>query len=349
MPFLAYIVLALFMVFMILTLIFVRISEKTNYETIAFIFAYAGYTWMAIIFLFFILHLFFDIITLFINFTGILMQKDILNKSLLNKVYFFLALIVSTCIVAYGYYEAADIKAEKIVIKSKKIPNDIGRIRLAQISDLHAGTIVNAKRIKRITDIIKSYQPDILVSTGDLVDKRIDNTDNNFSYLKEIKPRFGKFAVLGNHEFYAGIKDAIRFTEEQGFKILRGKAIDIHGIIIVAGVDDPAGIPFNYVEVSEKDLLKDLPKERLIILLKHQPLIDESAKPYFDIQLSGHTHNGQIYPFRYITRMIYPYFSGLTFLSEGKYLYVSSGTGTWGPPVRFLAPPEVTIFDFIAE
>lgn len=147
-PFLAHVALALFMVFMILAPIFIRISEKANYETIALILAYIGYTWMAFIFLFFIICLFFDIIALFINLTGILLQKDIFNKSLLNRVYFFLALILSTCVVAYGYYEAANIKAEKIIIKSKKIPKDIGKIRLAQISDVHAGTIVDAKRIK---------------------------------------------------------------------------------------------------------------------------------------------------------------------------------------------------------
>ncbi|HPP06548.1 MAG TPA: metallophosphoesterase, partial [Syntrophorhabdaceae bacterium] len=280
---------------------------------------------------------------------GLILQKDLLNKTLAQKVYFFIALALSACVVAYGYYEAANIKAVTLTIKTKKIPKEMGRIRVAQISDVHAGIIVDAKRIKRITDIINRYQPDILVSTGDLVDKRINNTGNNVFYFKEIKPRFGKFAVLGNHEFYAGIKDAIRFTQEQGFRILRGEVVDIQGKIIIAGVDDPAGMPFNYVEVSEKDLLKDLSKDRFIILLKHQPIINDPVKPCFDIQLSGHTHGGQIYPFRYITTMVYPYPSGLITLSGGKYLYVSKGTGTWGPPVRFLAPPEVTIIDIVPE
>jgi len=344
-----YLALALFMVFMIMAPLFVRMSEKANYDTMALIWAYTGYTWMAFIFLFFIVQLFFDMFNLLTNLIGLILQKDLLNKTLAQKVYFFIALALSACVVAYGYYEAANIKAVTLTIKTKKIPKEMGRIRVAQISDVHAGIIVDAKRIKRITDIINRYQPDILVSTGDLVDKRINNTGNNVFYFKEIKPRFGKFAVLGNHEFYAGIKDAIRFTQEQGFRILRGEVVDIQGKIIIAGVDDPAGMPFNYVEVSEKDLLKDLSKDRFIILLKHQPIINDPVKPCFDIQLSGHTHGGQIYPFRYITTMVYPYPSGLITLSGGKYLYVSKGTGTWGPPVRFLAPPEVTIIDIVPE
>ncbi|HOJ71476.1 MAG TPA: metallophosphoesterase [Syntrophorhabdaceae bacterium] len=348
-PAFVYFTLALFMVLMIIAPVVVRMSEKAGYETWALISAYTGYIWMAFIFLFFILHLFFDIISLFIHLAGLILQKDFSYMSSAHRVYLFIVFAVCTCVVAYGYYEAGNIKAETVTIKSGKIPKEIGRIRLAQISDVHAGIIVDEKRMKKITDIIKSHQPDILVSTGDLVDRRLNSSNNKSFYLEDIRPRFGKFAVLGNHEFYAGIKDAIRFTEKQGFKILRGEAVDVQGIIIIAGIDDPAGIPFDYVEVSERGLLSALPGDRFIVLLKHQPYIDESAKPYLDLQLSGHTHGGQIYPFRYITRMFYPYPSGLKALSGGRYLYVSRGTGTWGPPVRFLAPPEVTIIDIVAE
>lgn len=349
MPALIYISMALFMVLMIVAPVIVRVSEKAGHETLALISAYTGYTWMAFIFLFFLLHLFFDIVTLFIHIAGLFSNRDLSNISSLHRVYFYIVLVACISVTAYGYYEARDIRPNKITIKSKKIPKETGRIRIAQISDVHAGIIVDSKRIKKIADIVNEHQPDILVSTGDLVDRRLNKANNTYFHLREIKPRLGKFAVLGNHEFYAGIKDAIRFTEKQGFRILRGEAVDIDGIISIAGVDDPAGAPFNYIEVTEKDLLKGIPKERFIVLLKHQPYVDESAKGYIDLQLSGHTHGGQIYPFRYITSIFYPFPSGLTVLSEGRYLYVSKGTGTWGPPVRFLASPEVTIIDIVAE
>ncbi len=127
--------------------------------------------------------------------------------------------------------------------------------------------------------------------------------------------------------------------------MLRGEGLTIHGIINIAGVDDPAGKYFQVREISEKIILPGLPSHLFTVLLKHQPVIDKEALGLFHLQLSGHTHKGQIYPFRYLTRLVFPLYTGYHRLSENTHLYVSRGSGTWGPPIRFLAPPEVTLIE----
>jgi predicted MPP superfamily phosphohydrolase len=160
----------------------------------------------------------------------------------------------------------------------------------------------------------------------------------------------GKFAVTGNHEFYAGLDQAVRFTEEAGFTMLRGEARPVAGFMTIAGVDDPTGKRFGLFRGPEEGaLLKGVARGRFTILLKHEPVIAKDATGLFDLQLSGHTHKGQIFPFNYIVKIFYPHDAGLVHLPQHAFLYVSRGSGTWGPPIRFLSPPEVTIIKLVHE
>ena len=161
-------------------------------------------------------------------------------------------------------------------------------------------------RLERILSEIERAEPDILVSTGDLVDGQIDNLSGLAAMFREINPRFGKYAITGNHEFYAGLEQSMWFTEQAGFTMLRGERVDIQNILTIAGVDDPQANSFGlYRGGTEKEVLADLPDNRFVLLLKHRPLIDESSRGLFDLQLSGHVHRGQIFPFSIITGLYY--------------------------------------------
>jgi hypothetical protein len=129
--------------------------------------------------------------------------------------------------------------------------------------------------------------------------------------------------------------------------VLRGESVTVAGAINLAGVDDPAGPGVGSSDTGEKRLLSSLPKEKFVLFLKHRPSVDRESLGLFDLQLSGHVHCGQIFPFRLITRLFYPYVAGFYPLPHGSSLYVNRGSGTWGPPIRFLAPPEVTIVDIV--
>jgi hypothetical protein len=256
--------------------------------------------------------------------------------------------MISIGIAVYGYFEAANIRTEKLTIRSRKIPADIQKVRIAQISDVHLGLIVRENRLRSILAEVIKADPDILVSTGDLVDGQINNLSGLAAMLREINPRYGKYAITGNHEYYAGLDQSILFTEQAGFTMLRGERVDIENILTIAGVDDSQARSFGlYRGGQEKDILADLPDSRFTLLLKHRPLINNDSRGLFDLQLSGHVHRGQIFPFSIITALYYETQSGFAALSDGSSLYVSRGSGTWGPPIRFLSPPEVTVIDLV--
>jgi hypothetical protein len=263
---------------------------------------------------------------------------------------FFLSLLLSLSIAFYGYFEAEHIRTERIVLKTSKLPKEVRRLTISQISDVHLGMIVREERLARILQQVKKANPDIFISTGDLVDAQINRLEGLAEMLREINPRLGKFAITGNHEFYAGLPQSLEFTQNAGFTVLRGQGLTVIGLINLAGVDDPAGQSFGLFKgVSEKELLSGLPREKFTLLLKHRPDLDKNALGLFDLQISGHTHEGQIFPFRLITRLFYPYDGGSFLLRNHSILHVSRGSGTWGPPIRFLAPPEVTVYELIRE
>ena len=340
--------LALFMVFMVICPILVRVVERQGMESLARVLAYVGYTWMGFLFLFVAAAAVLDMVR-WVVFIGAYTLGGPFDKWALSpKVLFLTALCVCVAGGIYGLIEARWVQTEHIVITSPKITKEVGRLRIVQISDVHLGLIMGKKRLSRILNVVRGAKPDILVSTGDLLDGQIDGIENLAVEFQEIKPPYGKVAVNGNHEYYVGIERARKFCKTAGFTLLSNKIFDIPGVLVIAGVDDPAANRFGvYGRLTEKQLLSKVTKDRFVMVLKHRPMLDEASKGLFDLQLSGHTHRGQIFPFNLIIKMLYPIDAGLLNLTNGAFLYVSRGSGTWGPPMRLLAPPEVTIIDLV--
>jgi predicted MPP superfamily phosphohydrolase len=342
------ILLITFMAIMVIAPIVIRLSEKQGLEFFARLMSYIGYTWMGLLFLFTSASIIIDIYHFLIYLSGLILRKDLITFIPSSKISFFIPLILSIFIAIYGSFEAKNIRTERIMIRSHKIPESIGRLRIVQISDVHLGLIVRKERLKKILKEVKAAEPDLLVSTGDLVDGQINGLPGLAELLREINPRYGKFAITGNHEFYAGLEQAMDFTEKAGFTILRSEGLTIARLFNIAGVDDPAGKNYGlFREVEEKELLSGLPTGKFTLFLKHRPLLDRNAIGLFDLQLSGHTHKGQIFPLGLITRLFYPADSGYLALQNNSHLYVSRGSGTWGPLIRFLSPPEVTMIEIL--
>ena len=342
----AYLILAIFMVLMVVAPIVVRISERYGHEDFARGLAYVGFIWMGMLFIFVSASFFFDIYRLLHFLAKMLTQSPLTGITLSPRNFCTLAILFSFTIVTYGYFEALQIRTEHVTVETGKIPEKIRRLRVVQISDVHLGLIVGKSRLNRILRQVKDARPDILVSTGDLVDGQMENVETLTDMLQRIPTKYGKFAITGNHEFYSGLERALAFTEKAGFTILRGEGISIPNVINVAGVDDPARGPYDPKRpTSEKALLGKLPRDRFTLFLKHQPVISDESLGMFDLQLSGHTHKGQIFPFNLVTKRYYRIHTGLSKVQDSVLLYVSRGSGTWGPPVRFLSPPEVTVID----
>ena len=339
-----------FMLFMTFTPFIVRISERHGFDIFARLMSYTGYVWMSILFLFVVSSLAIDFFRLLTYAVEGIVQKNFCYLKPSGGFSFFIALILSVSISVYGYFEAGNIRTEKITVKTSGLPEHIGRLRIVQISDIHIGLIIRESRLKKILEQVKIADPDILVSTGDLVDAQINSLSNLSEFFKEVNPKYGKFAITGNHEFYAGLSQALGFIEQAGFTVLRGQGVSVEGIINIVGVDDPAGRHYNlFKDISEKELLLQFPKGQFTLLLKHRPLVDKNSLGLFDLQLSGHSHKGQIFPFSLFTKLYYQFDAGYSQLTNNSHLYVSRGSGTWGPPIRFLAPPEVTVIDIVRE
>ncbi len=336
------------MLFMVISPIVIRLSEKAGMELFARLTSYFGYAWMGIIFLFVSFSILFDLYRLLVSAGGFFLGKELSHLIISRRNAFIIPLAIAIGIAFYGYFEALSIRTEYLTIRSPKIPPDVGRIRIAQISDVHLGLIVRENRLGNILAAVKKENPDILVSTGDLVDGQIDNLTGLAEMLQGINPRFGKYAVTGNHEFYAGLEQSLSFTRQSGFTMLRGERIDLGKVLTIAGVDDLQAGSFGlHRGGDEAGVLTGIPEDRFVLLLKHRPLIDHISRGLFDLQLSGHVHRGQIFPFSILTALYYETQSGLARLQDGSSLYVSRGSGTWGPPIRFLSPPEVTIVDLV--
>lgn len=339
-----------FMLVMIFAPLIINLLQRQGFDLFARVMSYLGYIWLGILFLFLSSSILIDIYHSAIHVSGFMLNKDFESIRIPALQSFLFPLFISLSIAVYGYFEAKDIRTENLVVRTQKIPKETGKLKIVQISDVHIGLIIREERLRRILEKVKEAEPDILVSTGDLVDGQINRLEGLAELMREVNPRYGKFAITGNHEFYAGLPQALDFTEKAGFMMLRGNTATAADLINIAGVDDPQGKAYGqYADVSEKDLLSGLPRERFTLLLKHRPLIDRASVGLFDLQLSGHVHKGQIFPFSIITWLYYPVHAGCLNPVDRCFLYVSRGAGTWGPPIRFLSPPEITIIELIHE
>lgn len=343
------IVLALWMTAMVVMPFVVRVFERHEFELAARVAAYVGYLWMAVLFLFFCGSLAFDLVNLAGRIIGWALRRDFSLLLIPPKPSFLLSILLALAISLHGYFEAWNIRTERLRIETSKLPAGIDRLAIVQISDVHLGLIVRCAKMEKILDIVRAEKPDIFISTGDLVDAQPNHLPGLVELLSKVEARYGKFAITGNHEYYAGLDKALAFTRACGFTLLRGTAAS-SGVINIAGLNDPAGVQLKLEKpVSEKTLLSKLPRDKFTLLLKHQPRLDREALGLFDLQLSGHTHKGQIWPFTYLSALTYPMNAGRFDLEDGSVLYVSRGTGTWGPPIRFLSPPEVTVIELVRK
>ena len=322
--------------------------SRHGYEEAARIVAHVGYLWMGFLFFFVCLSLFADLLRLPLSAMG---RGGIAASAaawIAGCSAFLCIAGLAVALSAYAIVEASRIEVVRVRIVTDRLPASVPSLRIAQITDLHLGLLHRSGKAREVAAIVAREHPDLFVSTGDLVDGQLDGVSELAGILRGISAPRGKFAVLGNHEYYAGIDRAIAFTRKAGFTLLLDESTTIDDAVRIAGVDDPAGARFGRTGGPyEAALLGDRSDGRFTILLKHRPQLDPDTAGKFDLQLSGHTHNGQIFPFRLLTRLVYPLLAGDHPVPGGGILHVSRGTGTWGPPMRFLAPPEVTIVDIV--
>ena len=227
---------------------------------------------------------------------------------------------------------------------------DLDGLRIAQISDLHVGPIIRSRYVKRVVELAKSLDPDFVALTGDFVDGPVDRLGGHLQAFGEIAKH--SYFVTGNHEYYSGAGEWIAMFRKLGIPTLQNEHVVIerkHARLMIAGVNDP--MARRYGDDGAPDPQRAIAGSctDFKLLLAHNPKIaPRAAEAGFDLQLSGHTHAGQFFPWTLAVQRIHaPHVAGLT--REGRmWVYVSAGTGSWGPPLRFGTRTEVTLLRLIA-
>jgi len=231
----------------------------------------------------------------------------------------------------------------RIEVPFRALSPGLDGLRIVQLSDLHLGTLVGTELLGRAIEESNKLKPDIVLITGDLIDEPVETLGDSLDLLAGLKARIGVFACAGNHELYAGLDGFLKEMKKRRIPVLRQSHIVLPQGLVLAGVDDPRILKGKTIEQSHKDALKGAPKTLPTILLSHRPLRFEHAVDCgVDIMLSGHTHGGQLPPVHLFSRFAHRYMRGMH-TYKGGVLYVSRGTGTWGPPMRVLAPPEILL------
>lgn len=263
--------------------------------------------------------------------------------------YFRAVLLFGAVACAYSVFEARNVGVTRIEAVTPKLPAETKAFRIVAVSDVHLTRRGDEARLRRLVDLINKQKPDAVFMLGDLVDDWIADREELKAALRDIAAPAGKFAVLGNHEFYNGMEQSISFTLQSGFVLLRGESVAV-GPIIAVGLDDPAMGERKGVAQALGDVDAET---KFVALLTHRPENVDEYIGRFDLQLSGHTHGGQLFPARLMTWLSFRRSQGQNELTapDGRksLLYLTNGAGYWGTPVRFFAPPEIVVIDIVSS
>lgn len=325
-----------------------RILERFISSELSSILVRIGSFWLGAMLYLFLIFLFIDIARAFNHF---LPFTDYLNfkanpdyRLIIIKSVYILTLII----LLVGFINARIPRLSHYSIKTGKSLGNVNTVRIVAVSDIHLGTLISNRRLNHLVEKINSQNPDIVLLAGDVFDEDIAPVVNNGlgKYFELIKSPLGVYAIPGNHEYFGGIEQKLNYLTIHGVKVLRDSTMLIDSSFYLVGRDDRQS---NYSTGKQRksinELIDNADKSKPIVLLDHQPFkLNESAENGIDLQISGHTHNGQLWPFNFITQAIFELSSGYKKIGDTHFI-VSNGYGTWGPPIRLGNRPEILVID----
>lgn len=334
-------------VFLILSISYVagRILEKNSISAVSDTLIWTGSFWLGYMVYLLLGVVFIDLLRL-LNYLFHFFPDFVTRDWARTKQITAIAIaVISLIVVIAGRINAVTPRLYSQNLKINKKAGQLKQLNIVAASDIHLGTIIGNGRLLGMVDRINSLNPDIILLVGDIMDEDLGPVikQNLGETLKGLNAKYGVFAITGNHEFYGGVDAATRYLNDHGVQMLRDKTIKINNSFYLIGRDDRTR---NQVKMRKTipELMDGMDKNLPIILMDHQPFgLDEAAENGVDLQLSGHTHHGQLWPFNFITNRVYEVSWG--FKKKGNTnIYVSSGFGGWGPPIRTGNRPEIMQF-----
>ena len=335
------------LVFILLASTFIagKMLERTSSTVFSDILNIIGGFWLAFMLYGFLLLLLSDIAKPLLRLTGVITSHDLI---IYRRWSFIGTLAVSAALITIGFINALIPVVRTYNINIDKAAGELKSFRIAAVSDIHLGSIIRKRSIRKLSEILKKSDPDIVFLLGDIVDGEMGPVlrDDLLSYFTCPKCKDGLLAITGNHEYIGGASVTIPYIEKHGIRILKDEVVTLEGGIQVIGRLDRGMSAFeNHHRMSLDSLMMRVDRSKPVILLDHQPLnLGETESEGIDLQLSGHTHSGQLWPLTYITKMIYEVSYGYKRKGNSQ-IIVSSGYGIWGPRVRLGSRSEVLVIN----
>ncbi len=303
-----------------------------------------GSFWLAFMLYYFLFAVLFDLLRLGNNFFGIFPSFVTENYSKVKMISLAAVITIVTGTIIFGHLNFINPRIHTFEISLPKKESNLNSLNIAVASDLHLGTIVGNGRLNDFVEKVNSLNADIVLLPGDIFDEDIGPIikKNLGKELERLKAKYGVFASTGNHEYIGGVEAAVDYMQKHGIKVIRDSSVLIDSSFYVVAREDSAINRFsNNRRKSLSEIIEKLDKNYPTILLDHQPhRLVAARKNNIDLQLSGHTHHGQLWPLNHITSMIYEISWGYEKI-ENTHYYVSSGFAGWGPPVRTGSRTEV--------
>ena len=303
-----------------------------------------GAIWFAFLVYFILLLLGLDLIRLVESFYHFLPNYIYNNYELTKKITGIVIIALVGLIVFLGNLNKRDITIKTLELQLPKGDGKLSELNIVAASDIHLSPIDGERLLMGIVDKMNSLNPDIILLSGDIVDDKAEVLEQRKigESFKRLNPKYGIYTINGNHEFINGVDSSVRYAEHLGMKVLRDEFIIIDSSFYIVGREDVSMNSFTgRKRKTLEDIMRSINSELPKILLDHTPVkLEQAEKNGIDLQLSGHTHHGQIWPANVITNIIYEISWG--YKKKGKtHYYVTSGAGTWGPPVRTGSKSEI--------
>ncbi|MCP4130593.1 MAG: metallophosphoesterase [bacterium] len=333
-------------IFLLLALSFIagRILERFTICKASEAFIRTGSVWLAFMLYFFLAVLFLDLVRGLQQLTGFFPDFLTTNYAKIKGITALAVIVLASILVLSGSINAARPRLKTITIDIPKKNSPLNSLNIALVTDIHLGNIIRNSRLKKLVTMLNDLNADIVLLAGDIVDEDLAPVieQNLGETLKLIKSKYGTFACTGNHEFIGGVTDACTYLENHSITVLRDRVISINNSFHLAGRDDQSRGRFSgSTRKTLPQLFSEIKKDLPLILMDHQPFhLETAVENSVDLQVSGHTHHGQLWPINFITSAIYEVSRGYKKI-ENTHFYVSTGFGTWGPPVRVGNSPEV--------
>lgn len=322
-----------------------KIIESKHSSILTDVLNIMGGFWLAYMLYGFLFLLASDIILLGLRIPGILSGPDVL---IYRKWAFIGTAFVSTLLIAVGFINAVIPVVKEYDITINKPAGEVKTLRIAAVSDIHIGSIIRKRSLKKMSGMLQAMKPDVVLLLGDIVDGEIGPVMRGDLLQYFIRPESteGLYAITGNHEFIGGAARTIPYIESKGIRILKDEIVTLDGgIQLIGRIDRDSRRFYGKERMSLGELMKQADTTKPVILLDHQPFhLDETAKYGINLQLSGHTHNGQMWPLNYVTAKIYELSYGYLKKRNTQFI-VSSGYGLWGPRVRSGSRSEVLLIN----